>query len=394
MTSLQAVLGTAAVDRDLLRLTLVPGIGPLRLAMLRESFPTAAAILAASAPELRAAGLPANLAETLGTAAAEADVDGVIADCEAGGIHVWSATDATYPQPLASLPDTPPLLYARGDWQPADARAIALVGSRHATAYGLRMTERLATGLVEHGYTVVSGLARGIDAMAHRAALRAGGRTLAVLGSGLLAIYPPEHRGLADEIAERGGVISEFSPRTPPRAGQFPQRNRLLSGLARGVVVVEAGARSGSLITVRMALEQGREVFAVPGPADLLSSRGCHALIRDGARLVESIDDILAELDPLFSADGEPATPQSAVATAADPSTIVLEDPQQRAVYSLIGQEPTLIDEVIVRSSLLTHQALASIAALELRRLIRRTGGPYVQRVGSNDDTVARPRRG
>jgi DNA processing protein len=266
-------------------------------------------------------------------------------------------------------------------------RGIAVIGSRRATPYGLRMTERLVTDLVAHGYCIVSGLARGIDAMAHRTALRVGGRTIAILGSGLLSIYPPEHAGLADEVAKHGALLSEFAPRTPPRAGQFPQRNRLLSGLVEGVLVVEAGTRSGALITVRMALEQGREVFAVPGPVDRESSRGCHSLLKDGAILVESVADIMDELEPQALAKST-AGPRHAVQPGrpsaghgVQPIEPELDDPQQRVVYDLVTSEPRLIDEVIARSGLTAPQALAAIGALELRRLIGRINGPFLQRL-------------
>ena len=207
-------------------------------------------------------------------------------------------------------PADPPLR-PRGRSSRRDALAVAIVGSRKCTPYGLRIAERLGHSLGRVGLTVVSGLARGIDAAAHRGALEAGGRTIAVLANGLAEVYPPEHEGLAREVAASGAVISELPMRQEPLAGLFPQRNRIISGLSLGVVVVEATPRSGSLSTARHAMEQNREVFAVPGPVDSLASRGCHRLIRDGARLVETVDDILEELGPLVrevrpSADATP----------------------------------------------------------------------------------------
>jgi DNA processing protein len=193
---------------------------------------------------------------------------------------------AGYPQPLDEIPDPPPLLFVHGALQAADALAVAIVGSRHATHYGLTQAERLAGSLARAGFTIVSGLARGIDAAAHRGALAAGGRTLAVLGSGVLNIYPPEHQELAVQIRSQGAVLSEAPPHSNPLSGAFPQRNRIISGLALGVIVVEASARSGALITARHAMEQGRDVFAVPGRVDSRNSHGCHRLIRDGAKLV------------------------------------------------------------------------------------------------------------
>ncbi len=183
---------------------------------------------------------------------------------------------------MRDLPDPPGVLFVRGTLAPSDAMAVAIVGSRHATHYGLTQAERLAGSLARAGLTVVSGLARGIDAAAHRGALAAGGRTIAVLASGVLNIYPPEHNTLAEEITQHGAVMSESPPRAEPLAGMFPQRNRIISGLSLGVLVVEASTRSGALITARHAMEQGRDVFAVPGPITSRMSHGCHRLIRDG----------------------------------------------------------------------------------------------------------------
>ncbi len=191
------------------------------------------------------------------------------------------------------------MLFVRGAIVPRDLLGVAIVGSRHATHYGLKIARQLASGLARPVLTIVSGLARGIDAAAHQGALDAGGRTLGVLGSGVLTIYPPEHVALSEQVIRSGALISEAPLRAAPTTGSFPQRNRLISGLTLGVIVVEAADRSGALITARHAMEQGREVFAVPGRIDERMSRGCHRLIRDGATLVETIDDVLAELGPL-----------------------------------------------------------------------------------------------
>jgi DNA processing protein len=220
------------------------------------------------------------------------------------------------------------------------------------------------------GLTVVSGLARGIDAAAHRGALAAGGRTIAVLANGLAGVYPPEHEPLARDIAAAGAVLSEMPMRQTPLAGLFPQRNRLISGLSLGVVVVEATPRSGSLSTARHALEQNREVFAVPGPVDSLASRGCHALIRDGARLVETVDDILDELGPLVQ--------QVQAAPDAPPVRHVAElalSDHERALLGRLGSEPAGVDELITRTGLSAAQVLATLSVLEMRRLVRRLPG-------------------
>ncbi len=212
-------------------------------------------------------------------------------------IKIVSFLDKGYPKNLKNIYDPPIALYVLGDLVPQDDAAIAIVGSRLASFYGIQQAERLGFELASRGVTVVSGLARGIDSSAHRGALKAGGRTLAVLGSGLLNIYPKEHRGLAEEISENGAVISEFPMRTIPERGNFPKRNRIISGLSLGVVVVEAAQRSGALITSDIAMEEGREVFAVPGKVDSITSRGTNRLIKQGAKLVETANDILEELD-------------------------------------------------------------------------------------------------
>jgi DNA processing protein len=230
--------------------------------------------------------------------------------------------------------------------------------------------------LARAGYAIVSGLARGIDAAAHRGALKAGGRTLAVLGSGVLSIYPPEHESLAAEVIAHGALISESPPRSPPMSGAFPQRNRIVTGLSLGLIVVEAAERSGALISARHAMEQGREVFAVPGRVDSRMSRGCHRLIRDGAKLVETVDDVLEELGPLATptpAAGEPSTP------IRHPAELQLNEPE-KAVLAAITDEPATIDEVVVASGLPVPNVLSTVSVLEMRRLIRRVGGNRVMR--------------
>jgi DNA processing protein len=238
----------------------------------------------------------------------------------------------------------------------------------------LAQAERLAGGLARAGLTIVSGLARGIDAAAHRGALAAGGRTLAVLGSGVLNMYPPEHAALADEVAASGAVISDSPPRSPPLSGAFPQRNRIISGMSLGVLVAEASVRSGALISARHAMEQGREVFAVPGRVDNRMSHGCHRLIRDGAKLVETVDDVLEELGPLV------APAQSAGGEAVHhPAELLLNELEQQ-VLATIASEPITIDAVLAASQLPAPQVLATISVLEMRRLIRRLSGNLIVR--------------
>jgi DNA processing protein len=267
------------------------------------------------------------------------------------------------------------VLFVRGRLVPQDSLASGIVGTRHATQYGLRQAERLAASLARAGLTIVSGLARGIDAAAHRGALSAGGRTLAVLGSGVLNIYPPEHGKLADEVIAHGALVSESPPTAAPLAGVFPQRNRIISGLSLGSIIVEAGDRSGALITARLAMEQGREVFAVPGPVDSRNSRGCHRLIRDGAKLVEDADDVLEELGPLVA-----AVPRDDGQVVRHPAELMLSELEQQ-VLSALDSEPTSIDEIVAQTGLAVHHVLSTISVLEMRRLVRRLSGSTVARV-------------
>ncbi len=240
--------------------------------------------------------------------AANRNVADELARLQRLGIRVIDLYHADYPARLRTISDAPAVLFVKGTLLPADQQAMAIVGSRRASPYGRHVAAELAAGLAGRGFTVVSGMALGADAAAHEGCLRAGGRTIAVLGSGLDIVYPPEHVALYERIAAAGAVISEYPPGTPPARTNFPVRNRLISGLALGVVVVEAPEKSGALITATHALEQGREVFAVPGSVNSSQNRGAHQLLRDGARLVESVEDILEELSWQLPASPRPVS--------------------------------------------------------------------------------------
>lgn len=361
---------------DNLRLSLVSGVGPLLRKALLERFGTSAAVLDASRDELQYVdGIGPKIAARIVTARDEIDAEAELQIAAEHGIDVLTEADEQYPRPLRRIHDPPGILFRRGQALPQDEMAVAMVGTRHATRYGIAQAERLAASLARTGFTVVSGLARGVDAAAHRGALEAGGRTIAVLGNGVLVDYPPEHGKLAQEVAANGYVLSESPPRMMPLSGAFPQRNRIISGLSLGTIVVEAAERSGALITARHAYEQGREVFAVPGPIDSRVSRGCHALIRDGAKLVESIDDVLAELGPLAENierdDGMLIT---------RPAELMLNEIEQQVLNAIDGS-PTSIDAVAAASGLAINRVLSTISVLEMRRLIRRTSGTQVMRV-------------
>jgi DNA processing protein len=360
---------------DAVRLSMISGVGPLLRKALLEEFGTAAAVLSAAPSDLRRVqGIGPELTRRIAVARDDIDVQAELDLCADNGIAILSECDPAYPRALREIHDPPGILFVRGEILPQDALAVAIVGSRHATHYGLAQAERLAGGLARAGLTIISGLARGIDAAAHRGALAAGGRTLAVLGSGVLNMYPPEHAALADEVVARGAVISESPPRSPPLSGAFPQRNRIISGMSLGVLVVEASVRSGALISARHAMEQGREVFAVPGRVDNRMSHGCHRLIRDGAKLVETVDDVLEELGPLV------APAQSAQGDAVHhPAELMLNELEQQ-VLATIASEPITIDAVLAASQLPAPQVLATISVLEMRRLIRRLSGNLIMR--------------
>jgi DNA processing protein len=373
----------AALDHDLLahvRLSCVPGIGGGRRRLLLDRFGSPQAVFAAPAPDLAAVeGIGLKRAAAIADLTANAEAEALLAMCRQRGIATLIESDDRYPALLSRIPDPPGVLFVRGSIEPCDALAVAVVGSRHPTPYGKRIAWQLAGGLARAGYTVVSGLARGIDAAAHRGALDAGGRTLAVLGTGVLSIYPPEHAELAAEVIARGAVLSEEPPLGDGHAGAFPQRNRIVSGLTLGTVVVEAAERSGALITARLAGEQGREVFAVPGQVDCRMARGCHRLIRDGAKLVESVDDIIEELGPLVatstSADGR---------CVRSPAELQLGDVERQvlAAVDAAGMPSSIdIEEVVTTSGLAASQVLSTIGVLEMRRILRRLPGGRVERV-------------
>jgi DNA processing protein len=360
---------------DLLRLNLVSGLGPRTYSLLLGRFGSPGAILSAPGSELLAVdGVGPRLSSAIALARRDAAAGAELSRCREEQIDLLIRGEPGYPRMLAEICDPPALLYSRGQLLPQDEIAVAIVGSRQCTVYGCQQAERLAGALARAGLTVISGLARGIDAAAHRGALAAGGRTIAVSATGLCTIYPPEHKTLAQEIAGQGAVVSESPLDRGPSRGIFPQRNRIISGMALGVVIVEAHRRSGALHTARHANEQGREVFAVPGRIDSLSSQGCHDLIRDGVALVRGPDDILEALGPLMQpvhkADGE---------VVHVPRELSLSD-QERTVLNLVTIDPQHSDEILQKTDLETPRVLATLTILEMKRLIRRLPGGYLVR--------------
>jgi DNA processing protein len=362
---------------DAVRLNLVPGIGPRLQQALEAAFGSPSAILRASLAELQQVDgigpkLAAAIVEHRNAEAAVREID----RCRQANIRMLRRTEPRYPRMLAQTCDPPSVLYCRGDLEPRDEVAVAIVGSRRCSVYGRQQAERFASALARAGATVISGLARGIDAAAHRGALEAGGRTIAVSATGLAQVYPPEHKDLAAEIAEHGAVVSESCLDQEPIAGLFPQRNRIISGMSLGVIIIEATRTSGALHTARHALEQGREVFALPGRVDSLTSEGCHDLIRDGVPLVRGVDDVLEALGPLLS-----PVERSPTETVHTPRELSLSD-QERTILNLVAVEPRLIDEVVRDSAIEPSRVLATLTVLEMKRMLKRLPGGYVIRTG------------
>ncbi|MCS7237634.1 MAG: DNA-processing protein DprA [Thermoguttaceae bacterium] len=398
-----------------LRLALVEGVGPRTIQFLLARFGTPEAVLRASPTALqRVPRIGPVLAERITQAPSETEVRELLALCRQENIAILFPDSPDYPELLRQLPDPPTVLFVKGELLPQDYFAVAIVGTRHATPYGLRQAERLAAGLAAVGFTIVSGLARGIDAAAHRGALLAGGRTLAVLGSGILNVYPPEHKDLAHQIVSQGALLSECRPFDPPVGNRFPKRNRIISGLSWGTIVVEAGAKSGALITAQHALNQGREVFAVPGRADDRTAQGCNRLLRDGATMVTCPEDVIEVLRPMIASGrdhfpakrgkyptvaganvgfpvsepgaGGTCEASSVLAGSARPSSGVPAglganlSEKELAVLRAVGEDPTSIDWIVASTGLPTAEVLATISLLEMRQLLRRLGGNWVCR--------------
>lgn len=355
-----------APDPDLpgwLRLTLIPGVGGEAQRRLLKAFGSAGAIFEAGGPALRGA-VGEALAERLVGHECATEVDSALAWAAEDGNRILTLADPDYPQALLTTPDPPTLLYVKGRTELLNRPALAIVGSRNATKQGEANAEAFAEAFSGAGLTVASGLALGIDAAAHRGALLGRGSTLAVIGTGADRIYPSQNEALARKIAEEGVVVSEFPLGTPAIASNFPRRNRLIAGLARGCLVVEAAERSGSLITARLAAEAGREVFALPGSIHSPLSKGCHKLIKQGAKLVESARDVLEELR--WEAVVNPAAMPALMETETDPVLVAL------------GRDPCDLDTLSERSGLTADTLLAMLLPLELEgRIAQLPGGRY-----------------
>ena len=371
--------------RDWLQLSLTAGIGPILSRRIIEAAGSAAAACSADVSLLNnveGIGLSKSRAIAAALKASAADADRELARAAAQDIRIICAEDDTYPPLLRSIPDPPMVLYVRGSVEPRDLNSVAVVGSRRCSMYGREQAERFSALLAGAGMTVVSGGARGIDSSAHRGALsHAQGRTIAVLGSGIDVPYPPENASLFLQIAERGAVLSEFPLGTPPNKENFPRRNRVVSGIARGVLVVEADERSGALITARQACDDhGRPVFALPGRVDNPLSAGPHQLIRDGAVLTAGLQDILDALGPvphqatepmLFEENAAPGPPMKAVPL---PSFDMVSD-RQKQLLSAFDADAISVDLLVERTELPAHVVLQEMTFLTLKGHVRRIDG-------------------
>ena len=341
----------------------VKGIGAVKVQRLLDTFGSLETAWNARPDQLRDAGLDRKAIETLLATKQKIDLDAEMARLQRSGAQALTWDDPQYPRSLRNIAQPPPVLYVHGTLLLADEWAVAVVGTRHASVYGRDVARELAAGLAANGVTVVSGLARGVDIVAHRAALEAGGRTIAVLGSGVDNIYPAEHKATAEAITKSGAVVSDYALGTPPDGPNFPPRNRIISGLSKGVVIVEAAEVSGALITADFAAEQGRDVFAVPGNIFQRQAAGTNRLIQQGAKLVTSVADILEELNLAMVSEQKTAR------------AILPADATEQRLLACLSAEPVHIDEIGNQVGMPISQVSGALALMELKGIVRQVGG-------------------
>jgi DNA processing protein len=341
----------------------VKGIGPARLKLLQSHFVSLADAWDADFFALTASGLDSKSINTLLETRKKTEPEREVERVHKAGVTALCWGDEAYPKLLREVNDPPPVLFVKGTLTEADNWAVSVVGTRQCTVYGREVAEMLGTELARNHITVVSGMARGIDAAAHAASIKAGGRTIAVLGCGVDVVYPPEHRRLAQQIAEHGAVVSDYPIGTPPDAVNFPPRNRIISGLSLGVIVVEADDKSGALITTDFAAEQGRDVFAVPGNIFNRSSRGSNKLIQNGAKMVLDINSVLEELN------------LNMVADRVEVQTALPENETERMLMTKLSHEPLAADEIIRAVELPAEVVTATLALMELKGMVRQANG-------------------
>lgn len=358
---------------------MVPGMGPVRLRHLLQTFETPQRVLAAGRAALAAVrGIGSETADALASWESHVDLGSELKRIEDFGAHIISWNSPDYPPALRTIHNPPIVLYVWGNIVPEDSRACSIVGSRSTSHYGTETAKKLAYQLAYAGYTVVSGLARGIDAAAHQGALAAKGRTIGVIGSGLMNLYPPENRALAEMIAASGAVVSEYPMARPADRQTFPYRNRIVAGWSRGLLVVEAGLNSGALITADQAIEQGRTVFAVPGPIDRPTSAGANRLIQQGARLVTSADDILDELGsllPAHSSAGKGRPDPARQAGASTPPSRARLSHEETLLVTALEVGDMSLDELVAATRMPAHKVSSTLLVLEMKHLALRLPG-------------------
>lgn len=374
--------------RPWIQLNMIPGVGPLRFYTLLRYFGSPERVLSASQKELsNIKGIGEIIAKQIIENKETIKVDEELEKIEKQEVTVLTLQSEDYPKNLLSIFDPPPVLYVKGRLKPEDRFAIGMVGSRTASTYGRTITKQLCTQLVANGITIISGLARGIDTSVHQAVLEANGRTVAVMGCGLDVIYPPENKDLWMQIINHGAVISEFPFGTSPERFNFPQRNRLISGLSFGVVVVEAPIKSGSLITADLALEQGRDVFAVPGPINSRLSAGTNNLIKQGAKLIETADDILEEFDLVIEA--LKISPPEPEAASDNKHPIPIMSKEEEMIYQLLTDEPQHIDYICYLAKMgvvpivAISQIISILIQLEIKGLVTQRRGKMFLRASN-----------
>lgn len=355
----------------ILRLHMTKGIGARTYQTLVERFGSIAGVFQAVKPELeKLPGIGEKIANAILEESQHVDINQEIDLAEKNNIKIIPYTSADYPQHLKNLYDPPLVLYVKGNLLETDLIALAIVGSRRCTYYGLSQAERFARQLAQKGFCIVSGMARGIDTAAHKGAIGSNGRTIAVLGCGLGTVYPKENTILSENIIQHGALISEFPINTPPDYRNFPPRNRIISGLSLGVLVIESTLKSGSLITAQWALEQGKEVFALPGNVDSLYSQGTNKLIKEGAKLTEDITDIIQELGPV----ADSLCPAGEDAALNDPRDLLLNS-HEKKIFSLLSSAPIYIDEIIQSTKLPTSIVSSTLMILEIKKLVKQLSG-------------------
>lgn len=352
---------------------LVKGIGPVRLQSLIDIFGDVKSAWQAQPAQLKSAGLSERLVQRLVNVRQNTDLEHMLEEIRKEGIHILTWADERYPDSLRDIPQSPPVLYMTGNLLDVDRGGVAIVGTRRYTSYGRQVAEEVAGFLAHRGITVISGLARGIDGISHRAALDAGGRTIAVLGSGVDRIYPPEHRKLAQDIVSSGAVLSDYPLGTPPEGGNFPPRNRIISGLSRAIIVVEAGQRSGALITAKYAGDQGREVFAVPGNIYAPQSKGTNILIKEGAHPLLQVQDVMEVLRLAGMPGPAPARRELPSNTA------------EAEIFRVLDLEPLHVDEICSRVKLPVEKVTSTLAVMEIKGLVRKVAGMEYRAIRENN---------